>query len=76
MLGRHGLERLDEDEDVVDANGENEEGQDLEDDHGARDAEVAEEAGRRHNGEQDDGQAGHGEGNLRERPYTLNSAWD
>ena len=46
------LESLYEDEDVVNANGEDEEGQDLEDDHGAGDAQVAEEARRGHDREQ------------------------
>ena len=64
MLCRHALECLDEDEDVVDADCEDEEGEDLEDDHGAGDAEVAEEAGGGHNREEDDGQAGNGEGHL------------
>ena len=65
-LCRDPLECLYEDEDVVDADGEDEEGQDLEDDHGARDAQVAEEAGGRHDREQHDGQARDGQGHLGE----------
>ena len=61
---RVSLVGLDEDEDVVDADGEDEEGQDLEDDHGAGDAQVAEEARRGHDGEQHDGQPGDGQGHL------------
>ena len=64
VLRRDALERLDKDEDVVDADREDEEGEDLEDDHGAGDAEVAEEARGGHDGEQHDGQPGDGQGHL------------
>ena len=59
------LKRLDEDEDVVDADGEHEERHDLDDDQGRRHAEVAEGAERAQHGDEDDEHARQADQQLR-----------
>ena len=58
------LVRLDEDENVVDADGKDEEGNNLEDDEGGADADEAEDSDRSANGEEDDEDTADAKGDL------------